>query len=217
MPELPPFRPVSLEEMDSVSLLNRIDSKYLTDERTLEGILADAQRCGYRALVADGEMISHYDTIYYDTPGHQMFLDHRNQRLVRQKVRTREYLASGRTFLEIKRKNNKGRTKKKRIGIPAGDLTGYQLPVTRGARDTVDVAVGRGLSMLLRPGQADKLRVELRLPESVQAPLAAGTEVGTARVLLDGALVAELPAVLAQEVRLPGLLEGFLRIRELWR
>ena len=118
MPELPPFRPVSLEEMDSVSLLNRIDSKYLTDERTLEGILADAQRCGYRALVADGEMISHYDTIYYDTPGHQMFLDHRNQRLVRQKVRTREYLASGRTFLEIKRKNNHGRTKKKRTEIP---------------------------------------------------------------------------------------------------
>lgn len=101
--------------------------------------------------------------------------------------------------------------------ISAGELTGYQLPVTRGARDSVDIAVGRGLSMLLRPGQADKLRVELALPESIQAPMAAGTRVGTARVLLDGAIVAELPAVLAQEVRLPGLLEGFLRIREQWR
>ena len=101
--------------------------------------------------------------------------------------------------------------------ISAGELTGYQLPVTLGARDSVDIAVGRGLSMLLRPGQADKLRVELALPESIQAPMAAGTRVGTARVLLDGAVVAELPAVLAQEVRLPGLLEGFLRIREQWR
>lgn len=101
--------------------------------------------------------------------------------------------------------------------IAAGDLTGYQVPVTRGARDTVDVAVGRGLSMLLRPGQSDRLRVELTLPEAVQAPLAAGTQIGSARVLLDGQAVAELPAVTAEEVRLPGYLEGFLRIRDLWR
>ena len=71
--------------------------------------------------------------------------------------------------------------------IAAGDLTGYQLPVTRSSRDTVDIAVGKGLSMLLRPGQAEKLRVELTLPESIQAPMAAGTEVGSARVLLEPA------------------------------
>jgi len=101
--------------------------------------------------------------------------------------------------------------------ISAGDLTGYQLPVVRGARNSVDIAVGKGLSMLLRAGQAEKLRIELRLPESIQAPLPAGEQVGTARVLLDGTAVAELPAVLAQDVRLPGFLEGFVRIRELWR
>ena len=101
--------------------------------------------------------------------------------------------------------------------ISAGDLTGYQPTVLRGARDTVDIAVGRGLSMLLRPGQADKIKVELILPESVQAPMPAGAEVGAARVLLEGRAVAELPAVLAEEVRLPGFLEGFLRIRDLWR
>ena len=33
----------------------------------------------------------------------------------------------------------------------------------------------------------------------------------------DGQAVAELPAVTAEEVRLPGYLEGFLRIRDLWR
>lgn len=101
--------------------------------------------------------------------------------------------------------------------IAAGDLTGYQLPVKRSSRDTVDIAVGKGLSMLLRPGQAEKLRVELTLPESIQAPMAAGSEVGTARVLLDGAVVAVLPAVLAQDARLPGYLEGLQRIREQWR
>lgn len=101
--------------------------------------------------------------------------------------------------------------------ITAGELTGFQVPVTRGARDSADVAAGRGLSMLLRAGQADQLSVELILPESIQAPMAAGTEIGRMRVLLAGRTVAELPAVLASDVRLPGFLEGFMRIGELWR
>ena len=101
--------------------------------------------------------------------------------------------------------------------IASGDLTGYQLPVTRGARDSVNIAVGKGLSMLLRPGQAEKLRVDLVLPDSIQAPMASGTEVGTARVLLEGKVVAELPAILAEEARMPGYLEGIWRIRENWR
>ena len=98
-----------------------------------------------------------------------------------------------------------------------GDLTGVQVPVKLGARDTVDVALGSGLSMLLRAGQAEKLSFETELPEALSAPLAAGQEIGKVRVLLDGKLVAELPAVTAQAVRLPGLLEGFVRLWEQWR
>lgn len=98
-----------------------------------------------------------------------------------------------------------------------GDLTGEQVPVTMGARDTVDVALGGGLSMLLRSGQQNKLSFETTLPESVAAPFAAGTEIGTVRVLLDGQIVAELPAVAASDVRLPGLLEGFWRLFENWQ
>ena len=98
-----------------------------------------------------------------------------------------------------------------------GDLTGVQVPVKLGARDTVDVALGSGLSMLLRAGQAEKLSFETELPEALSAPLAAGQEIGKVRVLLDGRLVAELPAVTAQAVRLPGLLEGFVRLWEQWR
>ena len=71
--------------------------------------------------------------------------------------------------------------------------------------------------MLLKAGQASQLSVELQLPESIQAPMSAGEQIGTARVLLSGTVVAELPAVLAHDVRLPGYLEGFLRIRDLWR
>ena len=99
----------------------------------------------------------------------------------------------------------------------AGDWIGVALPVTLGARDTVDVALGSGLSMLLRAGQQGQLRMETQLPESVAAPVRAGDALGTVRVLLGDAVAAELPAVAAQDVRLPGLLEGFLRLWENWQ
>jgi len=118
--------PITLEEMDSVKLMNRIDTKYLTNEATLEKILEDAARAGYRALETEGVRISPYDSVYYDTDGLQMFLDHHNRRLTRQKVRTRSYVNSGVTFLEIKRKNNKGRTKKKRMPIPLSELKDFR-------------------------------------------------------------------------------------------
>jgi hypothetical protein len=119
------FAPITLEEMDGIKLMNRIDTKFLTDEKALAGLLLDARNAGYRALVTDGSMVASYDTLYFDTPGLQMFLDHHNRRLVRQKVRTRVYVGSGLTFLEVKRKNNHGRTKKKRIPVSPAEFKGF--------------------------------------------------------------------------------------------
>lgn len=120
-----PIPSITLGEMEGVKLLNRIDTKYLTNEATLLEVLSDALEAGYRALEADGEKVSPYNSVYFDTPGLRMFLDHHNRRLVRQKVRTREYVNSGAAFLEIKRKNNHGRTKKKRIGIESGEMMDF--------------------------------------------------------------------------------------------
>jgi len=120
------FAPISLEEMDAVKLMNRVDTKYLTDEATLAAVLRDAAAAGYRVLVADGARVSPYDSIYFDTEGLRMFTDHRNRKLHRQKVRTRAYVNSGEAFLEIKRKNNRGRTKKKRTGIPMAELPDFR-------------------------------------------------------------------------------------------
>lgn len=117
--------PITLEEMESVKLLNRIDSKYLTDEVSLVKVLNDAAAAGYRALFTEGMKISPYNSVYYDTPDLKMFTDHHNRRLVRQKVRTRVYVNSGDAYLEIKRKNNKGRTKKKRTHIPESELMDF--------------------------------------------------------------------------------------------
>ncbi len=109
--------PISLEEMDAIRLMNRIDTKFVTDERILTDILQDAADQGYRIFTIGGRNISSYDTLYYDTLDLRMFAMHHNRRLVRQKVRTRVYEGASQAFLEIKRKNNKGRTRKKRVQI----------------------------------------------------------------------------------------------------
>ena len=117
------YRPITLEEMSTVKLMNRIDTKYLVTERQLRDILL-CIRDGYYAQEVEGNRLSPYSTVYYDTPELTMYLIHHNRHLVRDKVRVRTYVDSHLTFCEVKHKNNKGRTKKKRIAVePIPNIT----------------------------------------------------------------------------------------------
>jgi len=109
--------PIELSKMDSIRLMNRIDTKYLTDVRTMAKVLERVLDCGYLVFEMSGLRIHEYRSMYYDTPSLQMYLDHHNFRLVRQKLRTRCYGTSGLTFIELKSKDNHGRTKKSRMEI----------------------------------------------------------------------------------------------------
>lgn len=120
------FEPTTLEEMDSIKLMNRIDTKFVTDTLMLKSVLEDALRHGYRAFECDGERMHAYDSIYFDTADLKMFTEHRRGKLVRQKIRTRVYQESGLCFLEVKKKNNHSRTKKKRIRIPQTDFQDFR-------------------------------------------------------------------------------------------
>jgi len=116
------FEPISLDQMKDVQLMNRIDTKYVVPIRQLPQILEKAQK-DYFAQEIDGKRIATYDTMYYDTADCDMYIRHQNKQLVRQKIRVRQYVDSNLVFLEVKRKNNKGRTKKKRIAIPVTQPT----------------------------------------------------------------------------------------------
>ena len=98
-----------------------------------------------------------------------------------------------------------------------GDLLGETLPIHGGAADTVDLALGSGLSMLLKNGQQTGLKMELALPEYADAPIAKGDILGTVNVLLGGQVVAKLNCVAATDVPRPGFIEGLYRILNNWR
>jgi hypothetical protein len=110
------YDPISLMEMDKVQLMNRVDTKFLIGLHQLSFILEKAAE-HYRIVEIDGERISPYSSIYFDTEDAEMYTMHHNGKLTRCKVRMRSYVNSGDSFLEIKRKNNKGMTTKERIKI----------------------------------------------------------------------------------------------------
>ena len=98
-----------------------------------------------------------------------------------------------------------------------GDLLGETLPIHGGAADTVDLALGSGLSMLLKNGQQSGLKMELALPEYADAPIAKGDILGTVNVMLNGQVIAKLNCVAATDVPRPGFIEGLYRILNNWR
>ena len=115
------FRPITLGEMKAVKLMNRIDTKFVTTLPMLERLLCMA-RAEYRVQEINGERNMLYNTVYFDTPDCNMFHVHQTGHTGRQKVRVRNYVASNLKFLEVKTKNNHGRTKKKRKEIRDEDL-----------------------------------------------------------------------------------------------
>lgn len=119
------MEPITLEEMDAIKLMNRVDTKFVTSATVLRDVLEDAAGKGYRVCTINGQRVTRYLSLYYDTPALAMYTAHHNGRKTRQKVRTRTYLVTGDTYLEIKRKINNGRTKKKRIPIPREDFAHF--------------------------------------------------------------------------------------------
>ncbi len=114
------FSPISLEEMSGIKLMNRIDTKYLMSADELIELLALAVD-DYRVQEIQNEREINYGTVYLDTPINGMYVAHQCGRTVREKIRVRTYISSNMTFLEVKNKNNKGRTDKKRMRVTSVD------------------------------------------------------------------------------------------------
>ena len=111
------YASISLAEMGKVRLMNRIDTKYTTSFSMLPEVLKRLQS-GYDVQEINGSRMNKYQTMYFDTVDRAMYLDHHNGRCTREKIRIRTYNDSKQLFLEVKNKNNRGHTKKKRIELP---------------------------------------------------------------------------------------------------
>jgi hypothetical protein len=107
---------ITLEEMKHIHLMDRIDFKFIASASLLPQLLEEIAPF-FKVQINNEHRIARYGTQYLDTSGLDMFLMHQNGKLNRQKIRIRSYLDSDNSFLEIKNKNNKGRTSKIRVPV----------------------------------------------------------------------------------------------------
>ena len=111
------FEPISLNQMDEVKLMNRTDTKFVFEYSLLNKVMEEI-KAHYYVLDINGNRLNAYRCLYFDTEDFKFYFEHHNGKKNRNKVRYREYIDSGLCFLEVKKKNNKGKTIKERIKVP---------------------------------------------------------------------------------------------------
>jgi hypothetical protein len=94
--------------------MNRTDTKFVFNIGDFNNIMGEIRQ-HYRVLEVEGKRLSRYETLYYDTSKFDLYNEHHQGKLNRYKIRHRTYVESNIGFLEVKFKNNKGRTIKTRI------------------------------------------------------------------------------------------------------
>ncbi|PQJ78865.1 polyphosphate polymerase domain-containing protein [Polaribacter porphyrae] len=110
------FSCVSLEEMNNVTLMNRVDTKLVINKTQLNSLLESIIN-DYEVLKINNNILMSYSSLYFDTKANKFYSDHHNGKNNRIKIRQRKYIESDLCFLEIKQKNGKGFTNKTRIPI----------------------------------------------------------------------------------------------------
>lgn len=163
------FAPISLEQMSGVKLMNRTDTKFVTNRTKLYQLLKLAQQ-DYYIQEIDGERNLEYDTTYFDTRAFDMYNQHQWGHTNRQKIRFRTYCISGLQFMEVKTKNNHGRTKKKRIEVTDMDVLEKQKydflsKHLRYGADTLQPALNNHFSRitLVNKGKTERLTIDSSL------------------------------------------------------
>ena len=118
--KLSEFNSISLKDLDKVQLLNRKDTKFVFSQNKLLQLL-DRLKPFYQILEIEGKRTFIYDNTYFDTDEFFFYTQHHNECRKRFKVRHRRYCETNDQYFEIKIKDNKNRTIKKRLKINNGN------------------------------------------------------------------------------------------------
>ena len=112
------FKPISLEELDSIKnhvrLLKRHDTKFVFTVDKLGALLEHLVQ-SYRILEINSNRVFKYKNLYFDTDDYRFYRHHHNRKLNRHKFRYRQYVDAKTHFWEVKFKNNKRKTSKTRF------------------------------------------------------------------------------------------------------
>lgn len=91
-----------------------------------------------------------------------------------------------------------------------------EMPVTGGSLDSVPLALDGDLTLLMNKAEAAEIELKPNLPPSVAAPVAAGDEIGSVDILLNGRNIARIPVAAAGSVARQGFPDAWRRLWEGW-
>lgn len=179
-----PLDGIGLDDLvDAAALLTRVDRKYvLPVDEAITVLDALTRTTDARVLEIDGTRSSAYESVYFDTPDLASFRLTATRRRRRFKVRTRTYVDSGTSFLEVKTRAARGTTLKQRVAhgehpavLGAGrEFVGHTLEAE---------GIDGGSHLALSPGLVSRYhRTTLLLPRAD----------GAARATIDTGLTWEL-------------------------
>lgn len=110
------FKPISLAETAQAVTGRRFESKFLLTTDVLNKLAAALG--DFRILTIDGNNVFSYQNQYYDFGNWECYNNHHRGKLPRFKLRHRHYINTGIAFYEVKMKNNRGISEKKRVEAP---------------------------------------------------------------------------------------------------
>src|SRR6056297_3052634 len=115
--KLDSFTPLTLDDLNTkAAMLERLDNKYILPVGRFHCAL-EAFSEDFDVLEIDGKRAFTYATTYYDDPALRGYYDHHQGRRKRSKVRVREYIDAGFNYLEVKLKDKRSVTVKKRLKL----------------------------------------------------------------------------------------------------
>lgn len=167
MPQLGELPAVGLEELTTeAALLTRVDRKYLVPSATARTILSTFSTEA-RVLEMNGNRTFAYDSVYFDTPSLASYMLAAHGRRRRFKIRTRTYLDSGVSFLEVKTEGAREATVKERIPYELCDRDRLTEEGLAYVKETLTAAMGDVHIGSLEPVLSTRYdRTTLFLPES---------------------------------------------------
>lgn len=109
------FAAIGLDQLNArAAMLERLDNKYIVSRAILDQA-APVFAAAFEVLEIDGLRAFTYDTCYFDDAAQRSYFDHHQGRRRRCKVRVRKYRDAGLCFVEVKLKDKRGVTVKRRL------------------------------------------------------------------------------------------------------
>ena len=172
--------PIGLDDLvEQAALLERIDRKYVVPRASLRELIAEVPG-GTRVLEHEGRRTHGYRSVYLDTADFASYRTAGRRRRRRWKVRSRAYLDTGGSWLEVKTRSARDLTTK--VRIPHADLEAAPLDET--GAGFVDASLATALvsgvrASELRPVLATSYdRSTLLLPGTRPTRVTIDTELG---------------------------------------